>query len=88
MSVKVATSGSCALVAQIRQNNLHVANSGDSAAVLGVNHSTNGIVARLLSRPHSVENVNEINRIRSSHPINESNTILKSFFLKKFDSLS
>ena len=54
-----------------------MANSGDSAAVLGVNHPTNGIVARLLSRPHCVENVNEIHRIRSSHPANESNTILK-----------
>lgn len=80
MSVNVATSGSCALVSRICHNNLHVANCGDSAAVLGVSHPINGIVAKLLSRPHNVENVNEINRIRSSHPANENNTILKGIF--------
>lgn len=77
MSVNVATSGSCALVSQIRHDHLHVANCGDSAAVLGVLHPTNGILARLLSRPHNVENVNEVNRIRSTHPANENNTVLK-----------
>uniref|UniRef100_A0A915E5I2 PPM-type phosphatase domain-containing protein n=1 Tax=Ditylenchus dipsaci TaxID=166011 RepID=A0A915E5I2_9BILA len=34
MSVNVAASGSCALVSHIRGNNLHVANIGDSEAVL------------------------------------------------------
>jgi pyruvate dehydrogenase phosphatase len=76
MSVNIAASGACALVAHIRNNNLHVTNIGDSEAVLGVNHA-NGITARLLSRPHTVNNADEINRIRSAHPASESATILR-----------
>jgi pyruvate dehydrogenase phosphatase len=76
LSANVAASGSCALVAHIRRSHLHVANVGDSAAVLGVSHS-NAIVPRSLSRPHCVENVDEVDRIRKAHPLNENATVLK-----------
>ncbi|KAF7639151.1 PPM-type phosphatase domain-containing protein [Meloidogyne graminicola] len=77
MSVNVAVSGSCALIAHIRKNNLHVASCGDSAAVLGV-HLSNDVIARQLTRPHTVENFDEIARIRSAHPPSENRTILKA----------
>ncbi|KAL3110223.1 hypothetical protein niasHT_015826 [Heterodera trifolii] len=76
MSVNVAASGSCALVVHVRKNNLHVANVGDSSAVLGV-CLPNGLIARQLTRPHTSENVDEIHRIRSAHPATENRTILR-----------
>jgi len=76
MNVNIATSGSCALVAHIRRNNLHIASIGDCTAVLGV-LLPNGVAARQLTRPHTVDNVDEINRVRLSHPSSEAGTILK-----------
>uniref|UniRef100_A0AC34R3X1 PPM-type phosphatase domain-containing protein n=1 Tax=Panagrolaimus sp. JU765 TaxID=591449 RepID=A0AC34R3X1_9BILA len=72
----IAASGSCATVAHVRRRHLHVANIGDSAAVLGVCQH-NSMVARQLSRPHCADNDDEVQRIRSQHPISESGTILK-----------
>uniref|UniRef100_A0A7E4V1R0 PPM-type phosphatase domain-containing protein n=1 Tax=Panagrellus redivivus TaxID=6233 RepID=A0A7E4V1R0_PANRE len=73
----VAASGSCAVVAHVRRGHLHVANIGDSAAVLGVSHHSN-LTARQLSRPHCVENDDEVQRIRSAHPISETTSILRA----------
>ncbi|CAD5209657.1 unnamed protein product [Bursaphelenchus xylophilus] len=76
MSVNVATSGSCAIITHIRRGHLHVANSGDCAAVLGVvNHGH--LVARQLSKPHTIDNIDETNRVRSQHPVSERATVLK-----------
>uniref|UniRef100_A0AC35GNH5 PPM-type phosphatase domain-containing protein n=1 Tax=Panagrolaimus sp. PS1159 TaxID=55785 RepID=A0AC35GNH5_9BILA len=76
IAANVAASGSCATVAHLRKCHLHVANIGDSAAVLGIsqNHS---MTSRQLSRPHCVENDDEVQRIRHAHPISESGTILR-----------
>lgn len=83
LNVNVISSGSCALVAHIRFNNLHVANIGDSEAILGVKH-TNGIISRLLSKPHTADFTDEVNRIRNAHPASEIQTVLrgkKCFFV-------
>ena len=40
-SLQLATSGCCALVAYIIENNLHIANLGDCRAVLGSNKDGN-----------------------------------------------
>lgn len=58
MSASIASSGSCAVMAHIRRNNLHVANVGDSACILGVNNH-GSLTARQLSRAHTVENPDE-----------------------------
>ncbi|KAK0425029.1 hypothetical protein QR680_008993 [Steinernema hermaphroditum] len=76
MSASVATSGSCATVAHVRHNHLHVANVGDGAAVLGVNHH-GMIIARQLSKAHTIENADEVKRIRNSHPASEHTTVLR-----------
>ncbi|VDM44435.1 unnamed protein product [Toxocara canis] len=74
--VSVAASGSCGVVAHLREDHIHVANVGDSAAVLGVcNHGV--VSARLLSKPHCIDNTDEVKRLRTAHPIAESTTILR-----------
>lgn len=76
MNVSVVSSGSCAIIAHLREGHLHVANVGDSAAVLGVcNHGV--VSARSLSKPHCVDNADEVKRLRKLHPISETATILR-----------
>lgn len=82
--MNVALSGACALIAHVRENNLHVANVGDSEAVLGVVHP-NGIVSRLMSRPHCSDNTDELARVKNAHPASEINTILKGLFLRIYE---
>ncbi|KJH41094.1 protein phosphatase 2C [Dictyocaulus viviparus] len=59
-SVMTAASGSCATLAHVRGQNLHVANVGDGAAVLGVVHANGSVTARQLSRAHCIDNVEEV----------------------------
>lgn len=51
----------------------------NSLKVLGV-LLPNGLISRQINKPHTVENVDELNRIRSEHPSTEHNTLLKSNF--------
>ncbi|VDO39896.1 unnamed protein product, partial [Brugia timori] len=81
--------GSCAVVAHIRGVNLHVANVGDSAAVLGL-YGQGVISAMPLSKPHCVDNADEVDlfrfclemevrlvqRIRDAHPHSETNNLI------------
>ena len=72
-SAMIAASGSCATLAHIRHGHLHVANSGDGAAVLGFQFSkchgitssgvaspNGGVIARQLSRAHCIDNTDEV----------------------------
>jgi serine/threonine protein phosphatase PrpC len=92
LEVNTANSGACALVAHIRKRNIHIANIGifsdtsfftfclgDCIAVLGILLPT-GIIARQLNKPHTVENIDEVTRIRSEHPSGEFGNLLKSIF--------
>ncbi|KAE9420523.1 hypothetical protein Angca_003007, partial [Angiostrongylus cantonensis] len=72
LAVMTAASGSCATLAHVRGRNLHVANVGDGAAVLGVVHANGSVTARHLSHAHCVDNADEVQRIRSSHPNSET----------------
>uniref|UniRef100_A0A0N5AGR5 PPM-type phosphatase domain-containing protein n=1 Tax=Syphacia muris TaxID=451379 RepID=A0A0N5AGR5_9BILA len=75
--INIVRSGSCAIVAHLRKQHMHIANVGDSAAVLGVfNHGH--ISARLLSKAHCIENGDEIKRLRTSHPAEERGKVLKA----------
>ncbi|KAK6727051.1 hypothetical protein RB195_005010 [Necator americanus] len=75
LSVMTAASGSCATLAHVRKHNLHVANVGDGAAVLGVVNPNGSVVARQLSRAHCVDNTDEVNRIRAAHPTSETHVL-------------
>ncbi|EYC28857.1 hypothetical protein Y032_0007g3463 [Ancylostoma ceylanicum] len=70
-----AASGSCATLAHIRKRNLHVANVGDGAAVLGVVNPNGSVIARQLSRAHCIDNADEVQRIRASHPTSETHVL-------------
>ncbi|CAI4226682.1 unnamed protein product [Auanema sp. JU1783] len=74
-SVRIAASGSCSTLAHIRSNHLHVANSGDGAAVLGISSANGGVTARQLSRAHCIDNPDEVQRIRNAHPRSETNIL-------------
>ncbi|KAI6241168.1 PPM-type phosphatase domain-containing protein [Aphelenchoides fujianensis] len=76
MSANVAASGSCALMAHVRRQHLHVANAGDSQAVLCVNNHGN-LMARQLSFLHNSENLDEVSRVRGEHPISESTSVIR-----------
>ncbi|KHJ93428.1 protein phosphatase 2C [Oesophagostomum dentatum] len=74
-SVMTAAAGSCATLAHVRKRNLHVANVGDGAAVLGVVNPNGSVIARQLSRAHCIDNADEVHRIRSSHPTYETHVL-------------
>ncbi|MCP9263505.1 [Pyruvate dehydrogenase [acetyl-transferring]]-phosphatase 1, mitochondrial [Dirofilaria immitis] len=85
---EMAMAGSCATVAHIRGANLHVANIGDSAAVLGL-CNRGAISAIPLSKSHCVDNADEVQRIRDAHPLSETNNVivggrlLENYFLSE-----
>ncbi|VDK84862.1 unnamed protein product [Litomosoides sigmodontis] len=63
--------GSCAIVAHIRGIDLHIANLGDSAAVLGL-HSEGIISAMPLSKSHCIDNADEVD----AHPQSETKSVI------------
>ncbi|GMT27090.1 hypothetical protein PFISCL1PPCAC_18387 [Pristionchus fissidentatus] len=75
MRASIAAAGSCATLAHIRARSLHVANAGDCAAVLGVESASGQVSSLQLSRPHCVENADEVARIKAAHPSSESNIL-------------
>jgi pyruvate dehydrogenase phosphatase len=78
-SLEVAFSGSVACVAHVDGPHLHLANVGDSKAVLGsLNEDTGSWSAKSLTNEHSTNNLIEVKRIRDLHPSNESSFVLKN----------
>lgn len=77
-SLEVALSGACATVALIQQLDLHVASVGDTRAVLGQLTEHGDWNAVPLSQDHNTENTEELNRVRSEHPLNETNFVIKN----------
>ncbi|CDW54235.1 PP2C domain containing protein [Trichuris trichiura] len=78
-SLRTVMSGSCACVAYVKGRNLYIAQLGDSAAILGVNDDSNGVVwtARKLTHEHTVDDDNEVKRIRAEHPFSEEYTVFR-----------
>ncbi|XP_064641503.1 pyruvate dehydrogenase [acetyl-transferring]-phosphatase 1, mitochondrial-like [Lineus longissimus] len=78
-SLEVAFSGSVACVAHVDGPHLHMANVGDSKAVLGsLNEDTGSWSAKELTYEHNTNNVEEVKRIRDGHPRNETSFVLKN----------
>ncbi|XP_006001463.1 pyruvate dehydrogenase [acetyl-transferring]-phosphatase 1, mitochondrial [Latimeria chalumnae] len=75
--LQVAFSGATACVAHIDGINLHIANTGDSRAVLGVQEEDGSWSAVTLSNDHTAQNENEVNRVHSEHPKPEEKTVVK-----------
>ncbi|CAG8576588.1 5394_t:CDS:2 [Acaulospora colombiana] len=75
-SLLSALSGSCALLAYIETatNDLYIACTGDSRAIMGVKDSTGEWKALQLSEDQTGRNENEVSRLSEEHP-GESNII-------------
>ncbi|XP_066534150.1 pyruvate dehydrogenase phosphatase catalytic subunit 1 [Hoplias malabaricus] len=75
--LRVAFSGATACVAHVDGNDLHIANTGDGRAVLGVQESDGSFSALTLSNDHNAQNEAEVQRVKSEHPRSEAKTVVK-----------
>ncbi|KAM9859247.1 pyruvate dehydrogenase [acetyl-transferring]-phosphatase 1, mitochondrial-like [Aulostomus maculatus] len=75
--LRVALSGSTACVAHISNGMLHVANLGDSRAVLGMQESDGRWSAVSLTNDHNAQNPDELQRILGEHPLSEQRTVIR-----------
>ncbi|XP_034544090.1 pyruvate dehydrogenase [acetyl-transferring]-phosphatase 1, mitochondrial-like [Notolabrus celidotus] len=75
--LRVALSGCTACVAHISNGVLHVANLGDSRAVLGVQESDGSWSAISLTNDHNAQNPDELQRILGEHPPSEWRTVVR-----------
>ncbi|XP_069724857.1 pyruvate dehydrogenase [acetyl-transferring]-phosphatase 2, mitochondrial [Phaenicophaeus curvirostris] len=75
IALQVAFSGATACVAHVDGVHLHVANTGDCRAVLGV-HEKDGMWSALpLTRDHNAFDEFEIRRLKREHPRSEEKTL-------------
>ncbi|KAJ0065690.1 hypothetical protein NL108_016235 [Boleophthalmus pectinirostris] len=73
----VAFSGCTACVALVSNGTLHVANLGDSRAVLGVQEADGSWSALNLTNDHNAQNPDELQRIMGEHPRSEKRTVVR-----------
>ena len=73
----VALSGTTACVAHLCQGVLHVANLGDSRALLGVQEPDGRWSALPLTQDHTAHNPDELHRILGEHPPSERRTVVR-----------
>ena len=74
--MQLAFAGSCAITAFVQGTDLYIANSGDSQAVLGLQTEDGQWEPVELSKLHTAENQNEVERLIKAHP-NEGARILR-----------
>ncbi|XP_053571175.1 pyruvate dehyrogenase phosphatase catalytic subunit 1 isoform X1 [Bombina bombina] len=75
--LRVAFSGATACVAHVDGVDLHVANTGDSRALLGVQEEDGSWSAVTMSHDHNAQNESEVKRIKSEHPKSEEKSVVK-----------
>ncbi|KAM9408145.1 pyruvate dehydrogenase [acetyl-transferring]-phosphatase 1, mitochondrial-like [Pholidichthys leucotaenia] len=75
--LRVAFSGCTACVAYASNGILHVANLGDSRAVLGVQESDGSWSAVSLTNDHNAQNPDELQRILGEHPKSERRNVVR-----------
>lgn len=73
----MALSGSTACVVHVSNGVLHVANLGDSRAVLGVQDEDGRWSALNLTNDHNAQNPEELQRILGEHPAEERRTVVR-----------
>lgn len=76
-TMSVAMSGAVACVAHIDGQHLHIANTGDCAAVLGTISDTGQWQTRKLTNEHNSDNVAEVRRILGEHPSTERDSVIR-----------
>ncbi|XP_070702396.1 pyruvate dehydrogenase [acetyl-transferring]-phosphatase 1, mitochondrial-like isoform X2 [Pempheris klunzingeri] len=75
--IRVALSGCTACIAHVSNGVLHVANLGDSRAVLGVQEPDGRWLAVSLTNDHNAQNPDELQRILREHPPSEQRTVVR-----------
>ncbi|XP_061730465.1 pyruvate dehydrogenase [acetyl-transferring]-phosphatase 1, mitochondrial-like [Nerophis ophidion] len=75
--LRVALSGCTACIAHVSKGVLHVANLGDSRAVLGVQEADGCWSAVSLTNDHNAQNPDEVQRILGEHPGSEWRTVVR-----------
>ncbi|KAG9341363.1 hypothetical protein JZ751_019469 [Albula glossodonta] len=75
-ALQVAFAGSTACVAHVDTKGIHVANTGDCRAVLGVQEEDGSWSAVPLSHDHNALNGAELERVRTQHPQAERDTVV------------
>lgn len=76
-TLSVAMSGAVACVAHIDGVHLHIANTGDCAAVLGSMGDNDEWELTRLTNDHNTENVTELRRVTDCHPMSERDTVIR-----------
>ncbi len=76
-TLDVGLSGSCACVAHIEHLDIHIANIGDTRAVIGQISDNGEWTAKPMSTDHNTSNEDEVERVRGEHPVSESPFIFK-----------
>ncbi|XP_053305627.1 pyruvate dehydrogenase [acetyl-transferring]-phosphatase 2, mitochondrial [Spea bombifrons] len=76
LTLQIAFSGATACVSHIDGIHLHVANAGDSRAILGVQDDNGNWSAVPLTADHDAFNNSELRRIKSEHPASEEETVV------------
>lgn len=76
-TLSVAMSGAVACVVYVDGIDVHVANTGDCAAVLGSVNETGEWKAKRLSSEHNSDNLAEVKRITGAHPLSERDTVIR-----------
>ncbi|XP_068450632.1 pyruvate dehydrogenase [acetyl-transferring]-phosphatase 1, mitochondrial-like [Clinocottus analis] len=76
-ALRVALSGCTACVAHVSKGVLHLANLGDSRAVLGVKEPNGSWTAVSLTNDHNAQNPDELQRILGEHPPSERRTVVR-----------
>ncbi|KAF4798028.1 hypothetical protein TURU_066463 [Turdus rufiventris] len=75
--LRVAFSGATACVAHVDGIDLHIANTGDSRAMLGVQEEDGSWSAVNLSYDHNAQNEREVERVKMEHPKSEEKSLVK-----------
>lgn len=75
-AIQVAFAGCTACVAHVGTDGIHVANTGDCRAVLGVLEEDGSWSALPLSQDHNSQNQAEMERIKAQHPPSERDTVV------------
>ena len=70
-------SGSCAITANLYQNDLFIAHAGDCRAILGIRDGT-GWVSKALTLDHQPSNLRELSRLHQDHPGEEETVASKA----------
>ncbi|XP_063801703.1 pyruvate dehydrogenase [acetyl-transferring]-phosphatase 2, mitochondrial-like [Pseudophryne corroboree] len=76
LTLQIAFSGSTACVSHIDGVHLHIANTGDCRAILGVQDDNRTWSAVPLTSDHNAFNHSELQRVRAEHPATEEETVV------------